>query len=163
MNINDIYGSWNNKSNQYEILAVASNLFESFDRQILKISGNIVSEENSYNLTGTLYYTWFKPNRKYYVGGDGIYQKKQISDSIWENKPYDITTYYVYSIRGNDINDLVAVGAFGEILHYNGLTWKSFMDETRINGNLYSVCIKNNLVVAVGYGSTKGVIMIGQR
>ena len=163
LNINDIYGSWNNKSNQYEILAVASNLFESFDRQILKISGNIVSEENSYNLTGTLYYTWFKPNRKYYVGGDGIYQKKQISDSIWENKPYDITTYYVYSIRGNDINDLVAVGAFGEILHYNGLTWKSFMDETRINGNLYSVCIKNNLVVAVGYGFTKGVIMIGQR
>jgi hypothetical protein len=163
LNINDIYGSWNNKSNQYDIMAVASNLFESLDHKILKISGKIVSEENSQNLTGTLYSTWFKPNRKYYVGGDGIYQKKQISDSVWQNKPYDITTYYVYSLRGNDINDLVAVGAFGEILHFNGVNWQSYINETMINGNLYSVGTKGNLVVAVGYGSTKGIIFIGQR
>jgi hypothetical protein len=163
LNINDIYGAWNNRTNQFDIMAVASNLFESLDRNILQISRNIVSKENTYNLNGTLYTTWFKSNKQYYVAGDGIYQKNQFSEDVWKNKTYDITTYYIYSIRGNDINDIIAVGGFGEMLHFNGIRWKSFMNETGINGNLYSVNIEDNLVVAVGYGSTKGVIFIGQR
>jgi hypothetical protein len=163
LNINDIYGSWNNKSNQYDILAVASNVLESFDRKILKISGNdasnIISNDISYELSSL----WFKPNRKYYVIGGGMYEKNNINETIWKNNPLDITTYYTYSIRGNDINDVFAVGAYGEVLHYNGTNWKSFKNETRIDGNLYSVFVKNNLVVAVGQTSRKGIILIGQR
>ena len=142
LNINDIYGSWNNKSNQYDIMAVASNVLESFDRQILKISGQSVSKLNYNPIEYTLSSTWFKPNRKYYVVGAGIFEKNNLNEDNWGNNISDITTYYTYSIRGNDINDVLVVGGFGEVLHYNGMTWKSFMNETRIEGNLYSVALK---------------------
>ncbi|MDR3666389.1 MAG: glucosyl transferase [Ignavibacteriaceae bacterium] len=163
LNINDIYGSWNNKTNQYDIMLVASNVLESFDRQILKISGQSVSKLNNNPIAYTLSSIWFKPNRKYYVVGAGIYEKNNLNEDNWKNNISDITTYYTYSIRGNDLNDIFVIGGFGEVLHFNGMNWKSFMSATRIEGNLYSVCIKNNLVIAVGYGSTKGIIFIGKR
>jgi hypothetical protein len=162
-NINDIYGSWNEKTSRYDIMAVASNILESYDRQILQISGNTVTNLSSDTLKGTLSSIWFKPNKRYLICGDGIYQKYNLNENVWKNRNLEFTHYYTHSITGSEVNDLFAVGAYGEVLHYNGLTWKSFMNETGVDGGLYSVRIKNNLIVAVGEGSTKGIILIGQR
>ncbi|MDR3611397.1 MAG: glucosyl transferase [Ignavibacteriaceae bacterium] len=163
LNINDIYGSWNEQTGRYDIMAVASNILESLERKILQISGNTVTNVNSDTLNTTLSSVWFKPNKKYYVVGGGIYQKNNLNEDVWKNKHLEFTHYFTYSIIGTDVNDLIAVGAYGEVLHYNGSTWKSFMDETGIDGGLYSVRIKNNLIVAVGEESTKGVLFIGRR
>ena len=83
LNINDIYGAWNKKTNQYDIMAVASNILESHDKQIIKISANKVSKlpkSNPYTLSGV----WLKPNNKYYAIGAGVYQKNNLSEQIGE-------------------------------------------------------------------------------
>ena len=55
------------------------------------------------------------------------------------------------------------VGAFGEFLHFNGVRWKSHLNETGLfNGAFLSVDVKNNLVVSVGYEATQAKIMTGQ-
>ena len=115
-----------------------------------------------------LFTIWFIPNRKYYSAGSGIYQKHLIQDSAWKNKVLDITTFTTTSIRGNNINDVAAVGAFGDLVHYNGINWKTNYTEPLLNNGSYtSVATKGNMVVAVGSNqisiNSEAVILIGRR
>ena len=106
---------------------------------------------------------WFKSRIKYYVIGSGIYQTNQLGET-WQGNPLDITTYFVNRIRADEINDVIIVGAYGETLHFNGVNWKSFFNETYIsNGAYLSVAIKNNLIIAVGYQSALAVLTVGHR
>jgi len=165
LNINDIWGDFNKETGKYEILAVASKS-SSFDRAILSIDPEtrIVTQLSTNPIQYKLKGLWFKSNKQYYVTGDGIYQKDRLSDKNWKNKPFDITRFFIEKIRGNDINDVVAVGGVGEILHYNGISWKSHFNRTKLtNGNYYSVAVKNKLVVAVGEESPKAIILVGKR
>ena len=162
LNINDIWGDFNKETGKYEILAVAS-ISSSFDRAILSIDPatrivtQLYTEPIQYKLKGV----WFKSNKQYYVAGDGIYQKNKLSDNSWRNKPFDITKFFIEKIRGNNINDIFAVGGVGEILHYNGISWKSYFNTTKLsNGNYYSIAVKDNLVLAVGEDNPKAVLII---
>jgi len=58
---------------------------------------------------------------------------------------------------------LFACGSFCEIIHYNGINWKSFIQATGINGSLNNIDFKKNLVVSVGYANPKAIIIIGNR
>jgi len=107
---------------------------------------------------------WFVPNRQYYVVGGGIYEKERLSDNEWKNNPLDITTYYTESVRGNHQNDVFVVGAFGEVLHYNGNSWRSYREQTALTAGSYmSVAFKGDCIVAVGEDSQKAVILRGKR
>lgn len=164
LNINDIYGSYNNKTNKYEILAVASNILSSLDREIIQINNSQANVIDKEGVQGTLSSVWFKPNIKYYVGGGGIYVKNKLNESKWKNNPFDVTRYYTYKMRGVEVNDIAAVGGVGEVLHYNGKKWKSYIEEIGLSrGNYYSVTMKENLIIAVGYNSRQAAITIGWR
>ncbi len=137
---------------------------------IFSIQGNTVSEISSdfdfpgYTVPPELYGIWFVPNKHYYVVGDGIYEKNLLSESIWKNGPLDITHNAVTAIRGNGLNDVFAVGSFGEVLHYNGKRWTSFINETGLdNGGYGGLAVKGNLVVATGGNNPQAVILMGRR
>jgi len=49
------------------------------------------------------------------------------------------------------------------VLHYNGYTFKSFINQTGVNGNYYSVDMKNNIISAVGNDGSRVVIGMGKR
>jgi len=66
--------------------------------------------------------------------------------------------------QATGLNDVFMVGSFGEILHFNGISWKSYLNEgTGIIGSYTSVAIKNNLIVVVGGGDDGAIIQIGRR
>jgi len=163
LNINDIYGSYNTLNDTFEIIAVASNELQGAKSSILKIVGTQVMSLSYSPIEHNLSSVWFLPNEMYYVSGDGIYQKNHLSNQSWENTPLKITEYYINKIRGNSVNDVVGVGGFGEIIHFNGKSWKSFFDETNINGNYYSVDIEGDLIVSVGQNQQFGALTIGRR
>ena len=165
LNINDIWGDYNEKTQEWEILAVASNILHSFEKEVIKIDGINAELVNKVGIDWTLSGVWFKPNRKYYAVGSGIYQKYNLTDAVWKDDSLDrITNYHVNKIRANDINDVFVVGAFGEVLHFNGVRWKSYLSELGVmSGSYLSVNIKNNLFVATGYEATQAKIMIGRR
>jgi energy-converting hydrogenase Eha subunit B len=59
-------------------------------------------------------------------------------------------------------------GGYGNIVHFNGFAWKSYLGNElqRFNGNLTGIDFKGNTVCAIGSGvgdGNIGVIMIGKR
>jgi hypothetical protein len=158
LDIQDIYGSGG------QLLAVA-NSWNPYGETILSINGTTASHISSAPLVPDLLYgVWFIPNRHYYVVGDGIYEKHLLSESTWKNGNLDITKYATTKVKGNGINDVFVVGAYGEFLHYNGVRWQSYIGTTGIDGVYSSVALYGNLVIAVGENSSQqAVVLIGKR
>jgi hypothetical protein len=164
LDIYDIRGQKTNTGN-YEILCVAAKQSISTDKKIFRIANNsIISIPNS-GIPSSIRGIWFKPGEKYYVIGSGIFTKADIYSTLaWESIWQGVTQYYINSIDGNDLNDIIICGAFGELLHFNGVNWKSFQNELQLEAGSYrEIKIKDNFVIAVGYNSPKAVITIGKR
>ncbi|NLT52698.1 MAG: glucosyl transferase [Ignavibacteria bacterium] len=162
----DIYGAANSETGKEEILAVCNRNYPA-GKRLYKIEGNTATEISlvipnyqAADIDGL----WFVPNRRYYIAGNGIYEKKSLEDAEWTGKPLEVSRYAKTSIRGNGLNDIFCVGAFGEILHYNGIRWKSFMDETGwFDGAYNNVDVKGNIIVATGGEGQQAKILIGKR
>lgn len=162
LHVADIWGG--SVNGQTEILAVASRSTGGADRKLMRIEGNTVQSISDSGigrvpLTGL----WFSPGRKYYVVGSGIYRKNLLTDQRWIGAPLELTEFYSGDVDGNDTNDVVVAGAFGDLLHYNGSTWRQY-PEIQFNGGFMSVDIHGNTVAAVGYLSNqRAVAVIGRR
>ena len=164
LDIQDIWGSWNEKTGEYEILCVAST-YEEHEAKLFEI---IDGQAKELALKGLTYYLdgiWFKSGKKYFIGGSGIkLNNVNIKKNAWISYPHGlITSSYIFDIAGNDINDVAAVGGHGEIIHYNGAGWKSYIDETAFYGNLTGVDMKGDMIAAAGYTDRSGRILIGKR
>jgi hypothetical protein len=167
LDITDIWGSTNNKTGVQEIMAVACKPYQAYERTILKIAGTTaitISDSGIGNRT-SLMGIWFVPGRKYYVSGGSIFSKRSPFDSEpWFEEQSTFYAFYYHAIRGNELNDIVAVCDGGEILHFNGYTWKSYLRETILEyGHYNSVASRGNMIVAVGDNYGCGVIAIGRR
>ncbi len=165
----DIYGATDLATGKEQILATASQNYPP-GKGLFSIQGNTVKEiSTNFNFPGyttppELFSVWFVPQRRYYIVGDGIYEKHHLTDSIWKNGPLDITKYATTNIRGTGLNDIFVVGAFGEFLHFNGARWKSFIKQTSLSNGSYSkVAVKRNLIIAVGADNARAVITIVKR
>ena len=159
----DIYGAIEPRTNEQKILAVCTRNYP-LDKAIFKIEGTAATQISSSPIQWELFSCWFIPNKQYYVVGGGIYEKTNLSINKWIDNGFNITHYATTKIRGNDINDVFAVGAFGEILHFNGFSWKSYLSELGIfSGSYGSLDIKENLVAITGFESAKAKITIGHR
>ncbi len=168
--IQDIWGATDPKTGKEEILAVAGEPTVSFDRAILSIEGMTVNKISDTPISYDLFSVWFVPEKHYYVAGDGIYEKDLLSDSLWTDSVQQITTYYTTCVRGNGVNDVFIAGAFGELLHWDGASWKSFKDQTSLSNGSYSgVAVHGHLVIAVGGNlaagdiDSKAVVTMGRR
>jgi hypothetical protein len=165
LDLYDIWGDMNEQTGEYEILAVGAKLLESTDRVILSIKSNHAEKINDVDITQPLSTVWFKTNRKYIVAGSGRYSKEKISQAKWSIKLKEITNYYTNRIRGNELNDLFIVGAYGNVMHYNGISWKSYLNKElpMINGNLLGLSQRGDLVLTVGSNDRKALIHLGYR
>ena len=166
LDFQDIYGAINPQTNQTEIVAVASQLDINQGNKIVLIQGTTVVPINSDGLSWSIVGVWFVLGQQYYIVGDGVGKKQSLQDTNpWNISPTGtLARYYSESIRGNAINDVIIAGAFGDMLHYNGSTWKDYVGQTSFpNGSFTSVAMKGNLVIAVGGDGPKAVITVGRR
>jgi hypothetical protein len=166
LSIQDIWGGANPKTGQTEVLAVASDPYTSYDRKILTIAGTTVSALSDNGINRALSGIWFAPAYGYFVSGGGIWGKSSLGDVQWLNalQGTGLTVQYLDAVRGNGVNDIFATGANGDLLHFNGSTWRNFRDQTSLSsGEYYSVAVKGNLVIAVGEDLSRGVVAVGRR
>lgn len=155
---------WGPGTGSAELLAVASNPYSSFDRKILRISGSTITALPDLGILEPLSGVWFVSGLQYYVVGSGIYQKSSLSDQRWRNGARDITTFYAEAIRGNALNDVYVAGDFGELLHFNGSTWKSYREQTGLQAGLFhAISLKGSQVFAVGENNSRAIIALGRR
>jgi len=161
IDIHDIWGEVDNTTGKTTLLAVAS--LQNYGRalDLLKISDAQVTKIDTTGLHINQHSIWFKTNKNFYVVGNGVYKKNDLTNPKWilENgHPY----LYKEAIRGNDWNDVIVTGDFGLISHFNGLNWQHYEIELPWS-NLYSVSVKGNIVVTVGQDGDYAVIAIGKR
>jgi hypothetical protein len=160
----DIYGVANIKTGETQIVTIATQKANRVDKKIITLSDAIASQIISKSIKLPISSVWFVPNQYYVVAGNGIYEKSHFTDNNWSNNPFDITRYYIEKIRGNAENDIFAVGAFGEIVHYNGKSWKSYKSYTELQSGSYgSIDVKGDLAIAVGKKNSLAIVAIGKR
>jgi hypothetical protein len=109
-------------------------------------------------------YTVFPLNRKeVYVGGDGIYRKKE---DAWLLEDADKNLGVIHKIRGTASNNIFAVGAFCTVYHFNGVDWKYYNEIRKPEGGIqYGVFVTENKVFIVGinHDHYRAKIIIGTR
>ncbi len=164
LDVRDIYG------NGDEILAVASNYdaYRPQGRRILSINSRTleVTVKADSGLAIGLNAIWFVSDKLYLCGGDGLFHKRDINTSTtWQMYPVGpVTNYYTGGISGNDINDIVVSGAFLEIVHFNGVSWRNYRDQIPFaNGGLGRVVMKRQFLIAVGFVNRIALAVIGKR
>ncbi len=159
LHIYDIWGAQDN-NNSYEVLCIASNRFVDQGKKVFKINQMTVEQISDSGLPWSLSTVWFIPDRKYFIGGDGLYSSNLL-DEYWV-KDYSMPPYYKTKIRGSGFNNIFMVGAFGLLLHFNGRTWYNYQEY--ISGSFASVDMKDNLVVCVGgLNNNRAIIKTGKR
>ena len=151
-----------------QVLAIASS-HNYLGRQLYSLQGNTataISDSGLYYVFGGL---WFVANKKYYVVGDGVFEKSSLQSSSWYRYPLgQVASYYSNAIRGTGINDVVITGSYGDISHFNGKSWVEYKQLINTEDRLLSGSIKGNTIIAVGYRyidgiHNYGVIYLGRR
>ena len=163
--IQDIWGISDGRGGAYEIIAVASDKFFDRGKQILKIQGSTVTSYPDTGLTWSLSSIWFQHKQITYIAGDGLFKRTESQqNSPWVLFNQGLTTYYTDAIQGQNSNDIAVVGAYGVVLHFNGVSWRNYQNQTYLTaGSYYRVALKRNLLVAVGHIGNRAVALIGKR
>ena len=147
----DVWGA-TTSNGQEQVLAIASDKFGLGGKYIISLSGSSYTQLlDSVGQAVSVSSIWFVPNQKYYLVGDGIFEKSALANSIWQLDPFtNQITGYPYAVRGNGIDDVVVVGELGVVAHYNGLTWYKYVELQNSMDRLTSVSIRGNEIIAVG-------------
>ncbi len=153
--INDIWGGVRGGKNV--VLAVASDRYQTGDYKLLSIAGTQVVDTLSWVLNRRLNSIWFGDAAPIYECGSGV---RVYKDGIWEEIP--LSNYFTTRIRGTGANNIVVVGGFGFIAHYNGSSWKEYPELFFSQGSLEDLAVKGNTVVAVGYTGAKALVLRGR-
>jgi hypothetical protein len=159
LDFQDIYGDFNYSKTNNEILAIASNLYSNMGRTVCKIETGKVVSLLSDGLSAYFSSIWFVSRRLYYIVGLGIYKKGNLNEPLWNRFPLGvINNYYSYCVKGNSFNNVIIVGSFGEVVHFNGVSWNKYNQTYNLGCEYNRVSIKNNSAVFVGYENNKALI-----
>ncbi len=153
----DIWGS-QSSNGQQQVIAIASDKFGLGGKYIISLSGNSFTHlSDSVGIAVSLSGIWFVPNQRYYLVGDGIFEKNTLTNPVWQLDPFtNQVTGYPYAVRGNGINDVVVACELGIIAHYNGSSWHKYIELQTSIDRLISVSIKGDEIVAVGVRNYDG-------
>jgi hypothetical protein len=165
LDLKDIWGS--PKVGQEEVLVLASTYtVQTQESRILRVVNNAVLPVSTIGLASDMAGIWFVPQKKYYAVGAGIHRKRMLSDSAWVLYPHGVVTSFGSGgVRGTDVNNVFVAGSFGEIVHFNGVSWHRYLGGTPLPGGAVGpLAVTDRLVMAVGHlNATRGIVMIGRR
>jgi hypothetical protein len=163
LDVRDIWGAQNANTGSLEIYATAGDPLISPARTVLQISGTTTQAISLVGVSRALNGIWFSPGQYYWLVGDGFWEKHPtLSTSSWISQT--LTQYSPEAVRGNAVNDVFICGDFGEMLHFNGVSWKSYISQTGIDGAYLGLSVSGNTVIAVGYlSSSQAIILMGKR
>lgn len=164
VDIQDIWGAVDPRTQAQTVLAVASLVNYGRGLDLLKIQGTTATKLDTAGLRVAESSIWFDQNRIYYVAGDGLFKKQNLTESGWQFASYQ-PTIYIDRIRANAWNDIFVAGSFGFVAHYNGSTWKDYtgLEAPRFYSRYKGLSVKGNFIAAVGWLNEQAVVLRGQR
>lgn len=167
LNFQDIWGSQNPETGKWQLLAVASNLSSvPSGQKLIDISETSVRELPSSTLSFFLRSIWFQTDNRYFAAGGGVHISTEVkNDRNWRVfSQGEVTNHVSRHVRGLGLNDVMVVGDFGEIVHFNGASWTNFHQVLGFRQGYYlSVAIAKNIVVAVGEFDHAATVSMARR
>jgi len=118
---------------------------------ILSFDGTVwkkLYEGNSFGFSSV----WINKGRRLFVAGDSGPWKYDLDNQSFISIPTP-SQYIMYCVRATDVNDVFFSGQNSEITHYNGTSYRLFIDvQSMINADTwwYSIKPSGNFVVAGG-------------
>jgi len=157
LDVYDIYGRGD------RIIAVAAKHGAHFKKAIIDVNETKAKALSTTGIPYSLHGIWFSEQDVIYTIGSGMYRKPTPNTKArWQPVHPGVSDYYLQAIDANGLNDLWVCGDFGELLHYNGDTWKSF--HARFDGILLlDVEVEGDTVVVVGLDGGQAFIALGTR
>lgn len=158
LDMQDIWGVPQGYSSSPELYIGATTLYESIrETKLLHISSKNTVDSLEWSSQWLISSVWASTNKTLYIGSGAfiIYRKKIVQEKYFGT--------FISKLRGNEQNDLILVGDYGFVIHYNGQTWKSYAELYLSNGGYRAASIKNNIIAAVGYEGDKALLTIGKR
>jgi len=161
--VNDIWGDTDPISGEQIVLCIASDTELLTGKLLLRIQDFAVTRMPETGLGQSLAGLWFLAGRRYFVVGEGLYTKRNVTDSThWTSLQPGLTQYYMGKARGSGLSNIFVVGDYGSVLHFNGYSWQNFTSSTYLSDGFYvNVDIKRRFVVAVGLDNPRAVILRG--
>ena len=167
--IQDIWGAVDAVTGKKTILCAASHPLGYGDKEILSIDANNVVTSVPWSPQAVVMSAWFMTPSFVYACGAGIYRRGP--DQVWrEIGGPSVLNALTEHIRGQGNNDIFIAGDFGNIAHYNGVSFRLYPEVTNTVGTnsvFRSCAVKNNMAIAVGFTSvginTAAVIAVGKR
>jgi len=156
--LTDIWGVRDRETNESFVVTVGSYTFSPGERSILRITGNTVESIPWVN-NRRAHSIWFASSSRWYLCGDGVWTRKP--DKVWyEVLGIPVIPYFTEHVRGVASNNVFAVGDFGVVTHFNGITWRIYQ-EGSLADIFYSVAYNGHLMVSVGFVGQRALALRG--
>jgi hypothetical protein len=146
-----------------ELYAVAADNWNSYrGNRVLRIEGSMVTVDNSVSV-GMKLDIWGTDEGTLYAVGDGTFQRT--SGAGWKEVTTPNPRVGLNSVSGSGANDVLVVGSFGVVVHWNGVSWhfydglffptssRTYFESFAIGGSYF----------LVGYTGTCALITVGTR
>jgi len=169
LNIVGIWGDFNPKSLETEIICIAGESIPGIQFKMFKLNKNGTSNIKTDGIEQLASTCWFIAGKKYYVAGEGI-KYTYMLNTPWKSEKNVNPDDFGRRIKGQTLIDIFTAGIYGLISHYNGYSWKHYTgsEVPYFQGWYGSVDTKGNTIVTVGHiqysiVDIKGIITIGKR
>lgn len=143
--IQDVWGAYDEKTQEHVVFCAVSNTFEISERRILRVYPTGRIDSIPWLAGRRIHSIWFSQHEKIFSAGDGVLIRNP--DKQWDNQT-ELPLTYTRRVRGVANNDVFVSGDFGLVGHYNGIRWKYW--NVAGSGILFSNDYKGKLFMAVG-------------
>ena len=151
----DAWGVVNPVTGKEEVYCAASSFFEpSAEKKILRITEQTHVDSLPW-INRLVTGVWTHASYPIYTSGDGVFENRS---GHWREIP---TGIYTNDIRGTALNNIIAVGDFGFMIHYNGIEWQTVASD--VEAGYATVRLNGSLVCAVGRKGARALVTIGRR
>jgi hypothetical protein len=160
LTLNDVWGRSNKFVGENIVMIPASEKYTGGEKRLLRLRNGTIIDLVPWSMQDRrIHSVWFDQQSPIFTSGGGVFQSREYG--TWNEMSVPLT--FTNCIRGNASNDLIVVGDYGIVAHYNGVIWRVF-DELAITvGNYESVSIKKNFIVIVGFSGSNAIIVAGRR
>jgi hypothetical protein len=159
VSIRDVWGIDDAVTGEKKVYCAVSYYTDPGDLKILTIDKNDKVDSLRWGMPDRRISTvWTNKGFPIYVGGGGVFDNRCGS---W-HEVKEIPLIYSCRIRGNGLNDILVVGDYNLVAHYNGVNWK-YYPEFYAYASYESCDIKGDVIAMVGGTGASTFITIGKR
>ena len=157
--IMDAWGIFNPTTNRTEVYCAVTSFWTPQDKKILKIVSSSTVDSVAWTTGRDVVSIWTPNGFPLFTAGDGVFENKT---GRWREMDVG-ANIYTQRIRGNSRNDIIAIGGFELIAHYNGLSWRVIQLNMSSTVGYPGLAVSDRLVVVVGGDISRAIVSIGKR